>query len=387
MSDLVGDHMKSKLLVAVLLLSCSQPNKPKDNAPITPTNATSSAAIVADPPKTGEAKKELVAWRKDMTFAQALEEAKKTNKPIMIDIYATWCGPCHEMDKSVYTRQDVADATANLIALKMDGEHGEGKEIHDRYNVVGFPTILFLHPDGAEIDRVFGGVNGEDFIKAVNDFSQNKNTIAELESKLVAAGDAAELSLIYEVGFRHCLRGDEAKATEILGRAIKADADNSKGYASQAMFAIGNYLYLRGQGKADKAIETLTELQKKYPESKEAKSAPTALAKAYLIDKKPEKTRELLDLFIADPKADSSAYNKYAWFCFQQKYDLPRGVEVAKKGLEKNPKDDALWDTLAELLFATGDAAGAVSAIEEAIKISPEDAYYKEQKTKFAGVR
>lgn len=34
------------------------------------------------------------------TFKEALLEAKKENKPIFLDVYATWCGPCKKNEKN-----------------------------------------------------------------------------------------------------------------------------------------------------------------------------------------------------------------------------------------------------------------------------------------------
>jgi tetratricopeptide (TPR) repeat protein len=108
------------------------------------------------------------------------------------------------------------------------------------------------------------------------------------------------------------------------------------------------------------------------------------LARAYLKLGDKEKVRGLLDALISDPAATSGAYNKYAWFSFKQGYDRPRGIEVAKMGLEKNPKDDGLWDTLAELYYAEGDAKKAIEAEDKAIALDPSESYYTEQKAKFS---
>ena len=96
--------------------------------------------------------------------------------------------------------------------------------------------------------------------------------------------------------------------------------------------------------------------------------------------------RSSLDEYISGD-AVSEDFNRYAWFCFKNNYDLPRGVEVAKLGLVKDPRNDALLDTLADLLFASGDVSGALTALEKAIALSPDNTYYQEKKLRFLAAR
>ncbi len=41
------------------------------------------------------------------TWAEALELAKSENKPIFLDVYATWCGPCKRLKKNTFSDQEV----------------------------------------------------------------------------------------------------------------------------------------------------------------------------------------------------------------------------------------------------------------------------------------
>src|SRR5262249_55006727 len=95
--------------------------------------------------------------------------------------------------------------------------------------------------------------------------------------------------------------------------------------------------------------------------------------------------RQLLDRWIAAAPKETSRYNAYAWFCYKNNFDRQRGIEVAKKGLEVDPKDHALWDTLGELQAATGPLAEARAAETQALTLRPHDNYYEAQLRRFGG--
>src|SRR5580692_944424 len=43
-----------------------------------------------------------VAFEHGLSWQEVLQKAKKENKYVFVDCYATWCGPCKWMDKNVY---------------------------------------------------------------------------------------------------------------------------------------------------------------------------------------------------------------------------------------------------------------------------------------------
>ena len=103
-------------------------------------------------------------------FAEVLAKAKKENKPIMMDAYTTWCGPCKMMDKMVFTNDTVADFyNANFIAYKADMEKGEGLELAKRYEVRAYPNFLFLDAEGNVLHRSVGARPPKLFVEVVKD--------------------------------------------------------------------------------------------------------------------------------------------------------------------------------------------------------------------------
>ena len=86
---------------------------------------------------------------------EAFEEAKRDNKPILLDIGAVWCHWCHVMDRESYDDPEIAQiVNERFVAIKVDRD--ERPDIDSRYQVAvqavsgqgGWPLTAFLTPDG-----------------------------------------------------------------------------------------------------------------------------------------------------------------------------------------------------------------------------------------------
>jgi thiol-disulfide isomerase/thioredoxin len=87
-------------------------------------------------------------------FEAALARARREQKQLFVDFQTTWCGPCREMERWVYTAKDVVDAAAQLIPVMLDGD--EQRELVKRYEVGGYPTLLRLDAEGRVLARATG---------------------------------------------------------------------------------------------------------------------------------------------------------------------------------------------------------------------------------------
>lgn len=85
----------------------------------------------------------------------AFEEAKRENKPILLDIGAVWCHWCHVMDRESYDDREIAQiVNERFVAIKVDRD--ERPDIDSRYQIAvqaisgqgGWPLTAFLTPDG-----------------------------------------------------------------------------------------------------------------------------------------------------------------------------------------------------------------------------------------------
>ena len=91
------------------------------------------------------------------TWAEALSKAQQEDKMIFVDGYATWCGPCKRLSKSIFPLKEVGDYfNANFVNVKMDMEKGEGIKFRKKYPISAFPTLYFIDPNGELVQKSKG---------------------------------------------------------------------------------------------------------------------------------------------------------------------------------------------------------------------------------------
>jgi thiol:disulfide interchange protein len=105
-----------------------------------------------------------LAWIYNLDYG--LKQAAKHGKPVMVDFYADWCGWCQKLDEDTYSDARVREKAGRFVAVKVDADR-DGASLR-KYGVEGFPTVLFLSPEGKEIRRVPGYAPPEAFLKEMD---------------------------------------------------------------------------------------------------------------------------------------------------------------------------------------------------------------------------
>ena len=96
---------------------------------------------------------------KEITTANFETEVLKSEKPVLIDFWATWCGPCMRQGPIVE-----ALAEEGYAVGKVDVD--QNMALAQQFRVVSIPTLI-LFKNGAEVQRFVGLTSKEDLKSAL----------------------------------------------------------------------------------------------------------------------------------------------------------------------------------------------------------------------------
>jgi thioredoxin-related protein len=99
----------------------------------------------------------------DFDWKKLSQKAANENKLIMVDMTATWCGWCKYMDKNIFSKKKVGNFyNTHFISTKLYDTHPMGSKFNSKYDVDGFPTMLFLDSKGKLVYKIGGAMQDVD---------------------------------------------------------------------------------------------------------------------------------------------------------------------------------------------------------------------------------
>jgi thioredoxin 1 len=99
---------------------------------------------------------------KTLKMSNSFENIIQSEKPVLIDFFATWCGPCKMLAPVL---KEVKDSLGERITiLKVDVDRNQ--DLSSKYQVRGVPTMI-LFQNGKQLWRQSGVLTKDEIIKTI----------------------------------------------------------------------------------------------------------------------------------------------------------------------------------------------------------------------------
>jgi thioredoxin 1 len=89
----------------------------------------------------------------EVTDEKFQDEVLKSDKPVLVDFWAEWCGPCHMIAPHVKAIAEEYGESLRVAKLDVD----DNPAVPGRYGIVGIPTLM-LFKEGEVVERITGAL-------------------------------------------------------------------------------------------------------------------------------------------------------------------------------------------------------------------------------------
>lgn len=365
------------------------------------SQAASAVVHIADEPKG-------IRFEK-LSLEELKAIAKRENKLIFIDAYTTWCGPCKEMDRSVFPDAIVAKFyNDRFINAKFDMEKGEGLEIARKYEVRAYPSFLFIAADGELVHKAVGGREPAAFVMLGEAALDPYDRITTWQKRFKDGERGADFVRNYFMKLEDAGLDGKADYKTYLGFTPLDSIATTFGWA-----LFSNHADLSMKREVDWVLANQQLITKQVPDAELEKTIlrfyEQPLKRAFALDPKGadykrlsaevnnlgwELAKELITIlpvmvsagpsepiafgkgvqnfFAKHPKTKNHGLlNELAWACYESVDDpkvLATATKMSQRALEVNPGNYAYEDTYASLLFKRKLYKEALTAATKAIE-------------------
>jgi len=208
-------------------------------------------------------------WQTDFKAAQS--KAKEEKKYLLVDFTGSdWCGWCIKLRNEVFDKEPFkAAAPKQFVLVELDFPHNkelsadlkkQNKELSEKYNVQGFPTVLMMDAEGQVVARTGYREGGPDeYLKQLAEFSTIYQNVLVLKAKLEKTQGLDRAKLLDQIIEDYQKLGNESDEVMTWSKEIIAlDPDNKAGlkvkYEFPLILAEANKLLQTGKAAEAKEL-------------------------------------------------------------------------------------------------------------------------------------
>jgi putative thioredoxin len=278
--------------------------------------------------ETAAATADLIKEGSDASFIADVIEASKT-QPVIVDFWATWCGPCRQLTPALEKAVTAAKGAVKLVKIDVD----KNPVYAGQLRVQSIPTV-YAFKDGKPIDGFMGAVP--------------ESQIKEFIAKLAGPAGPSDVDQLLAMAKADLDAGDVGGAAQAYAQALQAEPEHLKAIAGLAR------CYLAGGD-----VERAAEVAAMAPDDAKDPDLASVRAALALAAEPPVETAGLEAKLAADPNDH------------QARFDLAKALaaggkmgEAADQLLDLIERDRTWNDEAArKQLLTVFEAAGQTSEV------------------------
>lgn len=97
--------------------------------------------------------------------AKEFDEVIKSKKVVLVDFFATWCGPCRMLSPVLEEVLEEANGEFDIVKVDVD----ESYDLAKKFGVMSVPTMIIFQ-DGVEADKIIGYRQKDDILEEIKSY-------------------------------------------------------------------------------------------------------------------------------------------------------------------------------------------------------------------------
>ena len=187
------------------------------------------------------------------SLAAAQKQAKAKNSYIFVDMFADWCGWCHQLEQQVFPSQVFQNATKDYVLLRLNTEDGaDGTRLAQQYQVTSLPTSVVLTSDLVVVGLIRGFLPPDTMAKAIKEVESNYGDFKKraADEASIAKDYTKRLELAREFRAHQALADSVIRFKKLTSEAMVPSAIRDQAYFDLAL----THFMMK---KSDEALKTV----------------------------------------------------------------------------------------------------------------------------------